>query len=309
MNSKLIFPSQPFFEGKNHFVQLLFLLLFTIGGMLIFSALSLVVTKLCLGEDTLIHPTADSYRLMQVLSAGGTFLLPALLFSYCSKKNCFSFSLSQQLPKDKIYFGYVLILGFTLIPCIAILVLANKMIPIPDQLAQAFDELEYANNQILEVILSDNSWGGLILNIFVCAVFPAICEEFFFRGTLQNFCQDWFKNKHVAIWITAFIFSAIHFQFSGFLARMFLGAYLGYLFIWSRSLWVPIAAHFLNNVIAVITTFVNPESIHDEADLFFATEMATSDYVLIISGIIMTAIFLFYSYKKRDTELSESSSN
>jgi len=73
-----------------------------------------------------------------------------------------------------------------------------------------------------------------------------------FRGTLQPFFTKWFANKHVAIIVTAFIFSAIHFQFYGFIPRFLIGIYLGYLFVWGKSLWLPIIAHFMHNANSLI---------------------------------------------------------
>jgi hypothetical protein len=59
-------------------------------------------------------------------------------------------------------------------------------------------------------------------------------------------------NVKFAIWITAIVFSAIHMQFYGFLPRMLLGAFFGYLLFWSENLWLPIAAHFTNNAVAIV---------------------------------------------------------
>jgi membrane protease YdiL (CAAX protease family) len=84
------------------------------------------------------------------------------------------------------------------------------------------------------------------------ALLPSLFEEFLFRGTLQPFLTKWFVNKHIAIIVTAFIFSAIHLQFFGFFPRFLLGIYLGYLFLWGKSLWLPILAHFLHNAISLI---------------------------------------------------------
>ena len=87
------------------------------------------------------------------------------------------------------------------------------------------------------------------------ALTPAIFEEFLFRGTMQPFFTKWFGNKPVAIVVTAFIFSAIHFQFYGFIPRFLLGIYLGYLLIWGKSLWLPIIAHFMHNAASLILDF------------------------------------------------------
>ncbi|MDP4687503.1 MAG: CPBP family intramembrane metalloprotease [Salibacteraceae bacterium] len=95
----------------------------------------------------------------------------------------------------------------------------------------------------------------LIINLLVIAVFPAISEELFFRGFLQNTLLKMGRNHHVAIWVTAFIFSAIHMQFLGFFPRLILGAVLGYSAMYSRSLIVPIIGHFVNNGLAVVLTY------------------------------------------------------
>ncbi|MCW3083455.1 MAG: putative metal-dependent rane protease [Bacteroidetes bacterium] len=99
--------------------------------------------------------------------------------------------------------------------------------------------------------------GSLFLNLFVVAFLAAFSEELFFRGLLQKMAIQCFKNKHVAVWFGAIIFSAFHMQFYGFLPRMLMGAYLGYLFLWSGSLWPGILAHFLNNGIIVFLTWLS----------------------------------------------------
>jgi hypothetical protein len=131
-----------------------------------------------------------------------------------------------------------------------------------------------------------------LLNLFICAALPAIGEEFFFRGTLQQLFNQWFKNKHVAIIVTAFLFSAIHLQFYGFIPRFLLGLYLGYLFVWTGSLWAPIFAHFLHNGISVgIQYFANQQGIEPEMNYLLTDELP----MLIISIVISTVgIFLLW---------------
>jgi hypothetical protein len=87
--------------------------------------------------------------------------------------------------------------------------------------------------------------------VFLIAFIPALGEELFFRGALQQIFQNK-KNAIMAIWLTAFIFSAIHFQFYGFVPRFLLGAFFGYLLVWSGNLWLPVLAHFANNAIAIV---------------------------------------------------------
>jgi len=96
----------------------------------------------------------------------------------------------------------------------------------------------------------------MILNLFIIAILPAVGEEFFFRGVLQKILIRLFKSVHVAIWVTAFIFSAIHFQFFGFVPRFILGLIFGYLFFWSGTLWLPVISHFINNAVPVIMSYI-----------------------------------------------------
>lgn len=96
----------------------------------------------------------------------------------------------------------------------------------------------------------------LLVGFFVIAVLPAIGEELVFRGMIQNYLLKATRNPHVSIWIAAFLFSAIHFQFFGFLPRLALGALFGYLYLWSGNIWIAIIAHFVNNGFSVIAIYL-----------------------------------------------------
>ena len=115
--------------------------------------------------------------------------------------------------------------------------------------------LEEAAIDILKLVTSQRSSWDLISNLLVFAVLAGICEEFLFQGALQPLLMKWTKNPHLGILLTAFIFSALHFQFYGFIPRFMLGVYLGYLFYWSRSLWLPILAHVLHNALSLLVDF------------------------------------------------------
>ena len=107
--------------------------------------------------------------------------------------------------------------------------------------------------QATEVLMNINSVGQLIVVILTIGLLTGIGEELIFRGSIQRLMIEKRINIHVAIWVTAFIFSALHMQFYGFVPRMLLGAFFGYLVVCSGSLWLPILAHALNNTIATIT--------------------------------------------------------
>ena len=109
---------------------------------------------------------------------------------------------------------------------------------------------------LTEAFLKAEGIGGLLFNLFLIAVLPALGEELLFRGLIQRILTDLTKNIHWGIWLSAALFSALHLQFFGFVPRMVLGAMFGYLLVWSGSLWLPILAHFLNNAMAVIALYL-----------------------------------------------------
>lgn len=250
---------KPFFEGKNRFVQILFLLLFIVGGSLIFTALGELICYLCFHTMYMYEASnpAAYIRIVQIFSSVGTFLVPALLFSYCQDKQWFHYNALDHKPHN-LLIDTVLVLSIVIIPVVALIAQWNQAIKLPDSMANVtawMQKSENAAEAIVKMMTAEHSYNVLIINVFVMALVPAICEEFIFQGTIQVFLTQWIKKPHAAIWITALIFSIIHFEFNGFFPRLLLGAYLGYLFYWSRSLWLPILAHFLHNALSVIIDF------------------------------------------------------
>jgi membrane protease YdiL (CAAX protease family) len=105
--------------------------------------------------------------------------------------------------------------------------------------------------KIQVALLSNNSGWGLIQVVLIVAIIPGVLEELFFRSILlrwklQSLSPFW------AILLNGFIFSFIHFQFEGFLARWMLGAMLGYAYWKTGKIGVSIAMHVLNNLMSIL---------------------------------------------------------
>lgn len=154
-----------------------------------------------------------------------------------------------------------------------------------------------------EALTKGTSVGDLIFNLFVVAFMAALSEEIFFRGLFQKITIECFKNKHVGVWIVAIIFSAFHMQFYGFVPRMIMGAYLGYLFLWTGSLWPGILAHFLNNGMAVFLMWlVNRGVISEDADKI-GSEQSQLIYVLISAALAVGSLVWVYRIGKKKDNL------
>lgn len=94
--------------------------------------------------------------------------------------------------------------------------------------------------QLTNTLLAGDGLLTFLSNLVVMALMAGITEEFLFRGALQRIIGQWTANHHIVIWSAAILFSAFHLQFYGFLPRMLLGAYFGYLLYWSRNIWIPV---------------------------------------------------------------------
>jgi hypothetical protein len=128
------------------------------------------------------------------------------------------------------------------------------------------------------------------MSILIIGVLTGLAEELFFRGALQGLFFSTRINRHAIIWIVAIIFSALHFQFYGFIPRMLLGAYFGYLVWWSGSLWTSVAIHALNNSIVAVSQSLSAQ------DTVVASESSWSITTIILSFVV-TAVGLYILYR------------
>ena len=242
---------------KPYWIQLIVLVLFMLGGALVFSSMGTLIVMLLYHTPQMLEAAdpVTAIRITQTLTTIGTFLVPALLFAYCYNRQWFDYNAANRRPKQAMV-NMVLILSITLLPVVAVLASFNEYImPQEGAVAEFMRDLEEAANHILELVTTQRSSWDLIANLLVFAVLAGICEEFFFQGSLQPLLTNWTRNPHLGILLTALIFSALHFQFYGFIPRFLLGVYLGYLFYWSRSLWLPILAHVLHNALSILVDY------------------------------------------------------
>lgn len=154
---------------------------------------------------------------------------------------------------------------------------------------------EDAMKSMIEQLTNFQSPLHFMIALLVIGVIAAVGEEYFFRGLLQNLLFKGTKNPHVAIWITALVFSAIHMQFFGFVPRLIIGALLGYIYYWSGNLAAPIIIHFINNGLGVCALYFSQISNLDikSDDL----DKAPPWYITIV-GIIALS-YLLIQYKKQ----------
>jgi hypothetical protein len=196
----------------------------------------------------------------------------------------------------------LVILGLCIIPITIFTGELNSAMRLPDWLSgleRWMAEKEQYASEIEEVLLTPDTLQVLFFNLFMIAVIPAIGEELIFRGVFQKILTGLFRSGHPAIWITAFFFSSLHFQFFGFIPRFLLGLIFGYLFYWSGTLWFPVISHFVNNAVSVIIIYLQGAGNFDPVgELSIRSHLSVLPVPFVISLVIL---FLFYRNRKKDT--------
>lgn len=241
------------------------------GMMLVFwvfaSSVGIYTIKSFFGVDYLQNPqiltdyknpaVVSSLKYIQVLTSIAVFIIPAWHFSKALNQLPVDFlKLNRKLKWNEALVATALV--FAVMPFISWLIYINQNIKLPASLAALNAQLQQAEattRELTILFLEANNLTTLAINLVVVALLPAVAEEFLFRGALQNFLRSTFQNNHVAVWVVAILFSAIHLQFSGFFPRLFLGALLGYAYLYTGNLWITIIMHFVNNGFAVVCNY------------------------------------------------------
>ena len=231
-------------------------------------------------------------KFMQLFSAIGLFITPILLFSYLTNYNL----KFQKINRQNIIL--VIAIMLLIVPFIKLLLQWNMMINFPQWLMQ----FNIDSTEFIEAFLQMDTIGDLLYTLLIIAVVPAIGEELLFRGYLQQKLGFWLNNKHIAIVLTAFLFSAIHLEFNGLIPRFILGVLLGYLFYWSSSLWMPILAHFLNNAQAVIFSYPIFKIEEGPYSLLSESKVDPSMAMFSLASVILLIYILYQNIKIKKAE-------
>lgn len=292
----------PIFSNLSNGARVVFLL----GLVIFFGSLSIAVayliTTALYGSWTLQGELSDInvIRIMQIINQIGIFIIPPFLYAILTVNKPLNYLGFKSVNFLKVIATLIIVLSVG--PIVNKLMIWNESLNLPESLEGVENwmrESEVAANDLVERMLSFNDTVSLLINLLMIVLIPAIGEELLFRATAIRLMNRIFKNVHVAVWVSAIVFSAFHLQFFGFLPRLFLGLLFGYLFIWSGSIWIPILAHLVNNGVVVIVSWLNANGTINQSP----SEIGSTDsiFVVLFSVIISVAIG-WYFYKTRSDE-------
>ena len=290
---------EPPFRDFSPFMKLLALIMVMIITFLLFLALGVGISIPIFGKgflegasafmDYTDPKTVAMLKYLQIVNQLGVFIVPAMMFVALTDDNYSGYlQLNGNFRRFSLILGIILL--FVSLPFVGWLLDINSKMHLPAALSRVetwMRSSEDSAEKLTDAFLSSSSWMGFLVNLLMIAILAAIGEELIFRGILVRLFREWTGSIHLAVIIPALIFSAFHLQFYGFFARLMLGLILGYLFVWTGSLWVPILVHFVNNALAVVVSFMDQRGIITVE----LKNFGTSESAVVIAGSFVLMVF------------------
>lgn len=287
MKSSLQSSFYPIGYGKR--ITLLFLIFFV---MVVISSLVAQFTKQIFPDGS-----REYLLLTHTLQTLIMFITPAITSAYFVSKQPISLLGLNKTITWRNLVG-ILLLIIAIMPILNQIIWWNAHLSLPDYMSEFetwIKEMEATASNMQQVMLSSDSIGGMVVAVVVVGIMTGFGEEIFFRGAMQRIIASNGMNHHLAIWIVAVIFSLLHFQFYGFIPRILLGAFFGYLFYWSGSIWVSATAHAINNSMVVIFSYLSSNGYKiNEFEHIGVIEEGFPIWIAIGSVITTTVIILFF---------------
>ena len=229
---------------------------------------------------------------LQFGAAVGAFIIAPLIYLHRIEKRSFrSFFNRRAAQIIPLFLTVVVTISFMHVN--AVFIEWNSQVSLPEWL-DWLEEILIAQEEQAEVITETltrfNSLNDFLLAFLIVAILPAVGEELLFRGLVQPKLQEALGNPHIAIWLTSFIFAALHFQFFGLVPRMFLGAIFGYLYYWSGSLLLPMLAHLINNGYSLLLLYLHQQGTIEQ-DI---TEAPSLPYTYILVFLLLGSMGFWY---------------
>lgn len=223
------------------------------------------------------------------------FCLPAAITAYlCGPSPLRWIGVGVSAPVRS-YIGMILLLALS-IPALNQIIYWNEQMTFPDSLhglevsLRQFEDAAAASSQTL---LTGTSVWTLISGVLIIGCLTGFSEEIFFRGALQSILSR-SMSRHAAVWISAFIFSFIHFQFFGFVPRLLLGAFFGYLFAATGSIWLNATAHAVNNSIVVVSYWIAQRCGTDISSSMWGVAADGFPWLALGSALLVAAVIVLF---------------
>ena len=272
----------PLIKNTSQGGKLLIFILLLIFGLAFSIVLGTIVTIIN-GSDL---QDLKNLQITQIISGVVGFLMPAVVYAMLVQEKPWIYLGFNKLPTWSLL-GIVAM--FTIIPFLSLVTDWNDSISFPESMSAIEEQMRSLQARSEEVIKLFIGQGSLFSSLMIVALLAAVSEELLFRSVIQKGLIKLFKNAHVAIIVTAFVFSAFHGDFFGFFPRLILGIMLGYMFWMSGSIFPSMLMHFVNNATIVILYYLNTRGFID----IDPENFGSTDNILVIILSLITTVTIF----------------
>ena len=272
--------------GSRIFIFILLVVFGAVFGSVLASAVAL------LSHGSLSD--VANLRIAQICSQVVGFVMPPLFYAALVKEKPLDYLGFKKMPVIALL-GVVAM--FTVLPFNSLVTEWNESFTLPESMAgleEYFRMVQDMADDLMKKFLDVETVGGLVTNILMIAALAAIGEELLFRSVIQPFMIRICRNAFVGILVTSVLFSAMHFEFYGFIPRIILGIMLGYMFYITGSIWSSMLMHFVNNATIVVLYYLNFNKII-ELDV---ENFGSSENVFMIIGSVVVTLAIFVVYRR-----------
>ena len=205
------------------------------GAFFAFSFMIAIVGALTSGLDFFVGTVI--YETVYGLGYAAAFLLPALLFFVMfKKKGARPITAGAVLPRaTPIY----IIVGIAII---------NAAAQCNSILLELFEYASYSEENFFTNSTTHNF--EVVLMVFTTAIVPGFVEEILFRGVILTNLKPF--GRTTAVLGSALLFALMHQNPGQLLYAFVAGVVLGYVYVYTESLWCCVLIHFCNNFLGVL---------------------------------------------------------
>lgn len=291
-------------KQMSWFVKFLLLAAFAMMMLLVVSIVILIIFG---ARYTSIYAQLSTIALQNVLIFMAPVVILALMCYFSEKRPVAQTLWMTKAPTFK-SIALVVLVYIVALPAMNWLVAWNEGIHLPQALnglEKMLHDMEDTAQALTQDLMLTKTWDGMIVRFMLVGVLTGIGEEMFFRAGLLGSMHFSRVQRHVAVWTVAFIFSAIHMQFFGFFPRMLIGAWFGYVMLWSGEVWTPIIGHSLNNGLVVVFTFLTNNKFINEnvIDTLGVPDKGQKPWLAIGSMLVTALVIWLFMRKKNNKEV------
>ncbi len=166
---------------------------------------------------------------------------PAVLVAFCCRRRYFPLSPAKPCAPGVAFGGTLAAIGGCMLTSLVVSYLLSYLsqfgVPIPEQPQLMVD-----------------SPTSLVLCLVVMAVLPALLEELVFRGYVLRALRPY--GDLYAVLVSAALFGLIHSNIQQVPFAFVVGILLGWLYVSTDNIWLPVTVHFCNNAVSVLLEYL-----------------------------------------------------